>query len=230
MNLSSLCIFPSMSQLVRCTFSGILVLLLVAGSFGCSSESGGVPQPPEGWQGYDAAWWQADVDTAVAFRDLSSLAAMGVEEASSVQRELLPIYRNAPDIVDSLYAQHLAEKMAAQTGSLEDQKREAYTSLRKHFREPIIAKHLGEDIPVPYPDSLRSENVAGKVTMQVRLDEEGHPQAIQLVERVHPALDAIALDATSQMEWRPAYVLRNGRWKPIPSWVRFSVNFRPPSS
>lgn len=219
-----------MSHFVRCSSVGVLVLLLIVSVTGCSSGTDGVPQPPEGWQGHDTAWWRVDVDTAEAFRDLSSLATMGVEEASNVQQELLPIYRNAPDIVDSLYTQHLAEKMAAQRGPLDDRKREAYTSLRKHFREPIIAKHLGDDIPVPYPDSLRSESVAGKVTMQVRLDEEGHPQAIQLIERVHPALDVIAMDATSQMEWRPAYVLRNGRWKPIPSWVRFSVNFRTPSS
>jgi outer membrane biosynthesis protein TonB len=189
-----------------------------------------LPAPPEGWQGTDAAWWRAGVDTAEAFRDLESLAAMNVEETSAVQRELLPLYRHAPDIVDSLYTRHLGDEMAQLSGPLEDRKREAYTRLRQNFREPIIAKHLGEDIPVPYPDSLRAQNVSGKVTMQVRLNDEGIPQAIQRIQGVHPALDAIAMDATTQMEWRPAYVMRNGRWKAIPSWVRFSVNFRPPAS
>jgi hypothetical protein len=218
---------PPMPSIPRAL--SVVVLLVGLGLGGCSS-GGGVPQPPAGWQGTDAAWWRAGVDTAQAFRNLETLSAMDVEKTSPVQEELLPLYRHAPAIIDSLYRHHLTAKVAQMTGPLEDQKRSAYMTLRDTFREPVIVKHLGEDIPVPYPDSLRTQNVMGKVTMQVRLDDEGTPQAIQRIQGVHPALDAIAMDATTQMEWRPAYVMRNGRWRAIPSWVRFSVNFRPPAS
>ena len=210
----------------------VLALLTGIGLAGCSGGAGGIPEPPEGWQHVDGRWWRAGVDTTQAFRDLSGAEAMGITSGASasltaaVQRELLPLYRNQPEVIDSLFERHVAEKLAEGEGDVEEWKRRAYSSLRKNFREPLIATHLGSDIPVPYPDSLRSRGVTGKVTMQVRLDAEGRPQAIELIEPVHPALDAIAMQATTQMKWRPAYVMRNGRWRAIPSWVRFSVNFR----
>mgnify|MGYP001803251426 CR=1 FL=1 len=55
----------------------------------CGGTGGDPLTPPEGWtsNGADAAlaaWWHADGDTAVAFRDLSTLETMGVDEGEGL--------------------------------------------------------------------------------------------------------------------------------------------------
>jgi hypothetical protein len=64
--------------------------------------------------------------------------------------------------------------------------------------------------------------------MQLRLDDEGVPQAVKIIESVHPVLDAIALNAATQMRWQPAYVLKGSDWDPEPAYVRWSVRYRQP--
>ena len=103
--------------------------------------------------------------------------------------------------------------------------RDGYRSLSRHFREPRQTVKVGDDIPVVYPDSLRKAGIAGAVEMQLYLDTEGAPQAIWTMENVHPVLDAIAMQATTQARWQPAYLLKGGKSDPIPSWVRFRIRF-----
>ena len=207
--------------------------LLVAA--GCSQEQ--PTGPPGGWQSADNRWWQSEVDTSRALRNLETLKAMEVGQESgsftqAVQEEFLPLYRNRPSIVDSLfeaYVRPVAEE--ADRGDFEAAvdrvRKEGYETLREHFQEPQVALELGTDVPVVYPDSLRQAGTGGEVKMQVFLSEEGQPKAIKLVEGVHPVLDESAMRAATQMEWRPAYLKVKGEWKAVPSWTRYSLTFAP---
>lgn len=160
----------------------VLSLALLAG---CGAEP---TAPPEGWETEADRWWTADVDTSAAFRDLGSLEAMGISSASvdevaatradarrsgllqeqftaSLLQRLEPILRNNPTEVYAIFQEHIApeiDEMNIQGGVNEatrDYRREAYTTIRRHYREPQTRLQLGEDIAVPYPDSLRQARV-----------------------------------------------------------------------
>ncbi len=154
----------------------------------------------------------------------------------AVKRSLVRLYRNEPEVVDSLFERHVVPQLAGASlqGDPEDiverNKKKAYDALRKHFREPVPRLRLGEDIQVIYPDSLRRSGVSGVVRMQVRVNEAGEPLAIELLESVHPVLDQIAMSATTRMRWQPAYVLVRNDWKALPSWSRFNIHFSAPES
>lgn len=233
-----------------------LVLLLALPLFLMACGGGGdETETPDGWEHAGTRWWLAGADTSNAFRNLDDLQAMGVlpdvvyasnrdiasqqtirrdQLEAAVKRSLVRLYRNQPEIVDSVFSQAavpILEQIDLQ-GSPEElverAKARAYQAIRKHFREPLPALELGEDVPVPYPDSLRDRGVAGAVRMQVRVDEEGQPVAIELVEGVHPVLNAIAVRATTFMRWQPAYLLQRNTWQAIPSWSRFTIRFSAP--
>lgn len=225
----------------------LLIFTLAACNGGSSEYEAGAP---DGWRSEEDRWWQESVDTSRAFRDLESFEAMGVDDpdvtyassaggvsedrgalVESVKQSLVRMYRNHPEVVDSLFAEVVLPRI--QRASLSDDprenvdrlKREGYQALTRNFQEPRTRLSLGEDIPVVYPDSLRRQNISGTVRTQVYLDEEGNPRAVKLVDSVHPVLDDIAMQATTQMRWRPAYLLRRGQWNEIPSWSRFNINF-----
>lgn len=237
--------------LSRCLF-GLILVLAVAGC-ATPAEPPAPMGPPEGWLAEGDRWWMPGVDTARAFRNLESLQTMGVmgedlvfganlpaemqrtlvarQLGRAVEQSLIRIIRNEPEVVDSLFERYVFPKIAgARLGDdLQKEvsrfKREGYKILRQHFLEPRTLLHLGTDIPVPYPDSLRTHGVKGKVQVQAYLDAEGRPVAVQLLEGVHPVLDVIGMRATTEMRWQPAYLLRGGKSRPFPSWTRFRVNF-----
>lgn len=227
---------------------GLLLILLGAG---CQSEKSLDLTPPAGWEMDGTRWWKAGIDTSIAFRNLETLAAMNVTGAEvtylatpqlarirggvqeqferRVKRSLLPLYRNEPTIVDSLFERYVTPtlKEISLNKDLEpiikEYKRKSYKLIHSHFREPAMASKLGEDVPVSYPDSLR--DYEGRVRVHAYLNDEGEPVAVKLLEGLHPVLDRIALRASTQARWRPAYLLRKGRWIARPSWTRFSIRF-----
>ncbi len=224
--------------------TGVLAALLLLSAFwaGCGGAPDDPAAPPDGWQASGDYWWREGVDTSAAFADLSSLEAMGLAEsttyaaaagpmtdaqfATSVKRSIVAIYRHEPQVIDSVVeAAVLPEVQNMRDEGPEALRSRAYSLAREHVTEPSAALQVGEDVPVPYPDSLRA-SVGGAVRMQVRLDAEGAPQAVELLEGVHPTLDAIALRAATRMRWEPMRV--DG--EAIPSWVRFTVRFRQPPS
>lgn len=223
-------------------FLALAGLLLLSA---CNSNSY-EPGAPAGWHDAPDRWWQEGVDTSVAFRDLESLSSMGVDEvptfsaggtvsrgavAQSVKQSLIRLYRNQPEVIDSLFQAHVVpqiERAQLSNDTSEDVDRlrqEGYRAIGRAFQEPRTRLTLGEDIEVTYPDSLRERGVSGRVSMQVYLNEEGEPLAIKLVDPVHPVLDDIAMQATTDMRWRPAYRLQRGNWVAIPAWSRFNINF-----
>ena len=104
-------------------------------------------------------------------------------------------------------------------------KREGYRLIYRHFREPRTTLQVGTDIPVEIPDSLSAQAAGRAVSFQVFISDEGVPQAIELLSGIHPVLNHIALRATMQMRWQPAYLLRGRKSVPISSWARFRIRF-----
>lgn len=219
---------------------------------GCTQESQFRQGPPEGWEGDATRWWLADKDTTNYFRDLESLESMNVVGSElvymgtaavssdsevrsqfkrAVKRSLIRMYRNEPQIVDSLFESTMGPKIenvqftSDPAGDVEKFKKDSYKVLRRHFREPLTRLKLGTDVPVIYPDSLRTMEIKGEVKLQVYLNAEGEPQSVELLEGIHPILDQSAMDATTRMRWMPAYVEDDREWKAIPSWARFRITF-----
>ena len=149
----------------------------------------------------------------------------------AVKNSLIRMYRSKPEVVDSLFEAYLAPGIDDVTftsdpgGDVETYKKASVKKLRRHFREPLTRLKLGTDVPVVYPDSLREQKITGQVKLQVYLNAEGEPQSVELIEGIHPMLDQAAMDATTRMRWRSAFVEDDGEWKAIPSWARFRINF-----
>ncbi len=220
---------------------------------GCSSQEPFNYGPPQDWEGIETTWWKAGQDTTGMFRDLETLESMEVtgsgdlylansgmttgkdarnQFSKAVKRSLIRMYRNEPAIVDSLFEKFLAPKIQDvqftndPAKDVEDFKKRSYKLLSRHFREPRSRLELGTDVIVVYPDSIRQQGIQGSVKLQVFLDDEGNPLSVELVEGVHPVLDQLALVATTEMRWLPAYVEKKRDWDPIPSWTRFRITFK----
>lgn len=220
---------------------------------GCGG--GGDPAaPPSGWQSADSRWWSEDVDSSEVFRDLDSLSAMGVTGTATmspggtvtqeqfqgaIKRSLVRLYRNNPTVIDSLFEEYaspqlegvdLSGQVVGENGQLKSKildknQKTAYEAITEYYREP----QRQEDASLQYPDSLRqSEEASGEVELQVHIDSTGSVNAVEVLEGVHPTLDAIAMRAATQTVWEPAYVLRDGEWRPQHAWARFSVNYPAP--
>ena len=196
-------------------------------------------------------WWQADIDTTGLFRNLDTLEDIGatgaylenvqIEQMTDdlarrklailVKKNLLPLFRNEPEVVDSLFDAYVFPRMASArvtgnvTPEIEKYKAEGYRVIARHFRSPRPLTTMGTDIPVAIPDSLQKAEYRGSAFIQVAIDTLGHPVAMELLYGVHPVLDRIALRATTQMRWQPAYLLGMRRSSAIPSWARFKVRF-----
>ncbi len=232
----------------------VVLAILITVSLACSSEPTRVAGPPSGWEADGEVWWRVGADTSGAFRDLETLQSMRVKDAEltyaanmslsrqrpmavrqlsrAVKISLLPIIRNEPEVVDSLFERHVVPRIRDADFNRDPEKlvdkykKEGYRILARHFREPRTIVNLGTDVPVVYPDSLRESGIGGRVVIQVRLNSDGEPVALKLLEPVHPVLDEIAMDATTKIRWQPAYLLIVGKSDPVPSWVRFTVNFQ----
>lgn len=226
----------------------MLVLCLTCGLLLTACSSGPNPaDPPSGWETADGKWWKSGVDTSTAFRNLEDLKAMGIVDAKTasiapgqisreqvdqaVKTTLLALYRHDPETIDSLYTARA--KPVVDDLSLDGDVREkvrtefkskAYEAINKMYREP---RRTNEGSGLVYPDSLRSSETSGTVELQVYVNEEGKPAGIEVLESVHPTLDAIAMRATTQMEWQPAFLQVNREWVPQGSFVRFGVGFQP---
>ncbi|MDX1530862.1 MAG: energy transducer TonB, partial [Rhodothermales bacterium] len=171
-----------------------LVPLLLVLSAGCGGGGGAQFEPPPGWnaEGLER-WWQEGVDTSVAYRDLDSLAAMGVLSEGgpthrNIQRHLAPLYRNHPEIVDSLFQAVVVPRIESGEAM---QDREAFLDdisrqLTRTFQYARPLTEQPDEARVVYPDSLREAGVAGRVVMQVYVSEAGETLAIEKIEGVNP--------------------------------------------
>jgi len=231
-------------------------LFLVAGCGGGSSPTA----PPDGWQTSEMRWWKEGVDTSQAFPNLDSLTTMGVVDQKmtmqrsgeitqeqfnvAIKESLLRLYRNNPTIVDSLFEEYAAPQLEGvdlgggivnEKGQLKEKilnknQKKAYEAITEYFREPQRQQSPDN---IVWPDSLRSEEHAGIVELQVHLAVEGEgdnavsrADAVEVLSGPHPTLSAIAMKAATEATWQPAYVLDDGNWTPVDSWVRFDIPFQ----
>ncbi|MEM8487296.1 MAG: TonB family protein [Bacteroidota bacterium] len=234
----------------RVTYIAIIAFFLIQG---CTQDAAFTYGPPAGWEADGTTWWNAAQDTTGLFRELETLEDMQVAGAEdvylsntsltagrdarqqftkAVKRSLIRMYRNEPAIVDSLFEKFLAPKVQDvqftndPAKDVETFKKSSYKLLSRHFREPRTRLELGTDVLVVYPDSIRQQGVEGYVKLQVYLDAEGNPLTVELLDGVHPVLDQLALMATTEMRWLPAYVEHKREWKAIPSWTRYRIAFK----
>lgn len=231
----------------------LFVMIATIGISACSSGSDGFNAgPPAGWESDGTKWWLPGTDTSVAFRSMTTLAEMGVSGANpvyvssggvaressadqsvrAVKASLLQIYRNEPEIVDSLFTANIEKRIreapfadADFEKSVSKWQKQALKSIHVNFREPFPTSKVGKDVIIVYPDSLSKAGVTGNVSTQVYLNEKGEPIGITLIHPVHPVLDDLAMKAASQMKWQPAYILRSNKTTAIPAWVRYNVSF-----
>ena len=236
----------------RCAVGSLLVVIVLT-MLGCGGADLPLDELPTGWNRAGSRWWVEGADTSGAFRPLEDFSSMGLgtsgpvfasargattnqdmqreQVAQAVRRSLLPLYRNEPEIVDSLFQRHVVPELREASldespdALVERGKKRAYAILRRHFREPTPALRLGDDVPINYPDSLRNRSIGGAVRIQVRLNAAGEPVAMKLTDPVHPTLDLLSLHATTRMRWHPAYRLGRNDWRAVPSWARFAIHF-----
>jgi len=232
--------------------NALIFILLATTLTACTKENIIPLDVPDGWSTEGIKWWRTDADTSGMFRNLETLVDMGIAGSGAtgpgiqvgrqqmraarrrlvnlVKASLLPLYRNQPEVVDSLFEKLVVPKMASArlTGDVRPVvktfKLEGYRTLSRRFREPYTKTRLGRDVPVPMPDSLRGRSW-GKVFLQVFVSKEGNPITITLLDGVHPVLDRIAMRAATQLLWQPAHVLKVGSSRPIDAWYRFKINF-----
>ncbi len=221
---------------------------------GCLPEEKIETGPPDGWQAEDLRWWRAGFDTTGIFRNLETLTDMGVRGAQltyaaspnvarqrasqqewferAVKQKIIQLYRNHPEVVDSLVERHVVPMLkevdldANMQSEVDHYMSKSYRFLHKnYFQAPQQKLRVGRDIEVPYPESARKRQIKGAVHVQVYVNAEGEPMTVELLESLDPELDGIAMRTMTKMRWRPAYLMGKGTWKTIPAWTRVKIRF-----
>ncbi len=82
---------------------------------------------------------------------------------------------------------------------------------------------LAANVYPPYPRAAREAGIHGVVWVECVIEVGGDPQGCQVIKRVNPGLDKIALEAVSGWRFKPA--LRNGQ--KVPVMVTLEVPFNP---
>ncbi len=223
-----------------------LVLLLTVSA--CTSGDGAAL--PEGWAQSGDLFYRTDVDTTGLFPDLDSVESMGVVPAEedvdassrsgwverNLKRRMVMLYRNNPQIVDSVFNARVPDMIASRSlddelipvvDDLEDPVRRA---LLQGFYPPSPLRKLGTEIPVPFPDSIRAQIDGARVKTQVAIGPDGFADAVRILEPAQPTLERITVGVIAQQKWNAGYVTitNTNRRERAPSWVRYNVLFGQP--
>lgn len=205
---------------------------------------------PEGWVQSGDLFYRTDVDTTGLFPDLESVESMGLVPAEdeldprdragwverNLKRRMVVLYRNNPQLVDSVFQARVPEMIASRNldnelipvvDELEDPVRRA---LLQGFYPPSPLRKLGTEIPVPFPDSIRSQIDGARVKTQVALGPDGYADAVKILEPVQPTLERIAVGVIAQQHWNAGYVTitNTNRRERARSWVRYNILFGQP--
>lgn len=235
---------------IATTLTGLMLVLA-----GCGGGGEDPTAPPSGWKASETRMWKEGVDTSEAFRDLSSLSAMGVLEedfalsaggvdqeqfTNAIKQSLENLYRSNPTIVDSLFDEHAASKLedADLSGTvvkdgqlkpklLNEYKNKAFKTIQDHYKQPKLQEGVSG---ITYPDSLRTQENSGRVELQMHVDSTGSVDAVEVIEGTHPTLNAIAMKAATATSWEPGYVRQGAGedWQPRPGWGRSPITFPAP--
>ena len=214
----------------------LLPALLAAALLSACAEPGPAAEPPEGWTAENPTrWYKAGADTAAAFRDLSTLEAMGVARDDSelvrwVQEKMTELYRTDPETVDSVFAaDYLDEVRAGVPGG--DEYGPAAEAMANRIKTEFFqrynpAQYQQPTEPLAIPDSL--SGASGVITTQVYVDRDNQPTAVMLIEGTGTSLDQVMMRRAIESTFTDAWVRpKAGRSAgvEIPSWVRISSNY-----
>ena len=215
-----------------------LVVACATALFAC--EQGADLGPPEGWEAVsDTRWVRTGADTDAAFRDLETLDAMGVRLSDNdrvryAQEQMTVLYRTHPEVFDSVFfavAAPMFERDFAREGfqeAVDAAVQEAKRAINGQLYRQATALPDPPPEPVVYPDSLRARGVGGQAVVQAYVDAEGQALAVEVVESVHPALDAMVMRKAATTRYNPAWVVEENRaGRAIPNWVRLTPMFDP---
>jgi TonB family protein len=227
----------------RTLFLSLAAVVAVVATVLAACERGGV-QPPDGWEVVsEDRWIRSGTDAGEAFRDLSSVESMGVVDSADgdviryAKEQMLYLYRTSPEVVDSVFtavALPLLDRPFPREGfqeqvdtALNDAK---IAILGSRENQAVYRQATVKPEPAPerasYPDSLKTRGVSGEVAVQVRINAEGQPVAVQVVQSVNPTLDALVMRQAATTTYNPAWVVK-GRsgGTAIPNYTRVSVAF-----
>lgn len=220
-----------------------LVAAVVTGLSACNS--GGGIEPPAGWEDIgEGRWIRTGADTTGAFRDLSSVAAIGIVDSTDseviryAKEALLYLYRTSPEIVDSLFQAEAVpllsrsfprENFQAEVdGALNDVKKALLgdgTDVSTYRQSTALPG--SSTAPAVYPDSLKNAGVTGRVAVQTFVTADKQPVAVQVVESVNPTLDALVMRQAATATYTSAWVIEDPRrgGKAIPNYVRLTIPY-----
>ena len=200
--------------------------------------------PPAEWTSEGDRYWLPGTDTETAFRDLSTIDAMGVAtDASDFQRwtqdRLVELYRSNPEVVDSVFDAEFAETMedavaasgddaATRDRLLNDVKRDFYQRYNNSRKQQTV---------LALPDSLA--RLSGDVVLNVYVQQDDAlaeagdeypfvPVAIEVIEGTGTGLDVAAVGDAARARYTSAWV-RSGPGDsagvPVRNWVRITRTF-----
>ena len=213
----------------------LAVLALCAVALAACSDSRPPSDPPEGWVADGDRWWVPGTDTTAAFRDLSTIEAMGVARDESefvrwFQEQMTDLYRTSPEVVDSVFeAEYLPTVRSGVPagGDYSTGARDLLNTVKTDFFQRYnAARYSPPAEPLAIPADLASES--GQVVVQLYVNEAKEPVAVKLVEGTGTELDGIAMRRALQSTFTDAWVRETaGRsaGKNIPNWVRITSTF-----
>lgn len=194
-------------------------------------------EPPEGWVTVSETEWHAPgVDPEAAFRDLSTIEAMGVvqeDESEFVrwfQERMTDLYRTHPEAVDSVFTAEFLPTVRQGIPDADDYGPAAESFVtqvkRDFFQRYNAARYSPPETPLAIPSDLA--DVSGRAVMQVYVNAAKEPVAIKLLEGTDTRLDQIAMRRVLEGSFTDAWVRETaGRsaGKNIDNWVRVTSPF-----
>ena len=220
---------PPPSRLLAALLFGSVLLAACA-------EPGPSAEPPEGWVAESPTrWYTPGADTSAAFRDLSTLEAMGVARDDSdlvrwTQEKMTDLYRTDPETVDSVFAADYLDEVRAGIPGGDDYGPAAEAMVNRiktdFFQRYNPAQYRPAAEPFAIPDSLAGAK--GVITTQVYVDRDNRPTAVMLIEGTGTALDQMMMRRAAESAFTDAWVrptAGNSAGVEIPSWVRISSNY-----
>lgn len=227
----------------RTLLLSLAALVAVAATVIAACERGGNPYLPDGWEAVsEDRWIRTGADTTGAFRDLSSVEAMGVADSSNdvvryAKEQMLYLYRTAPEVVDSVFtavAVPMLDRSFPSQGFQDEVDRVVNDAkiaiLGSRENQAVYRQATTKPAPAPeaavYPDSIAARGVTGEVVVQALIDETGQPAAVQVIESLNPTLDALVMRQVATTTFNPAWVVEGRRGgRNIRNYTRVPMTF-----
>ena len=208
--------------------AALLAVALV--TLSACGESGPPTTPPEGWVADGDRWYVPGTDTSAAFRDLSTIEAMGVARDDSeytrwFQERLTQIYRSNPEVADSVFeAQFLPTlREGVPSGEAYGPAAEARVAeVSREFFQRFNGARFDARTAPPLAIPADLQDVSGQVTVQVYVGADKEPRAVTLVEGTGTPMDDVLLRRAADADYTDGWVRPTAGQSGgvnIPTWV-----------